>query len=97
MVNKRTKTQQINKFLIILRNCHCRIFLYVMNSFIPDLYGECNVPNWSGCYREGGDIPPIASGKIRTREKFSMRYGRVEIRAKMPVGDWTWPGNKIIF
>ena len=23
----------------------------------------------------------------------NLRYGRVEISAKMPVGDWLWPGN----
>jgi len=58
---------------------------------LVDLYGVCNVPNWNGCYRTGGDIPPMASGKIRTKGRYSFRYGKVEIRAKMPVGDWMWP------
>lgn len=45
----------------------------------------------NGCYRTGGDIPPMASARLRTNEKFSFRYGRAEISAKMPVGDWLWP------
>jgi len=55
------------------------------------LYGVCNVPDWNGCYRTGGDIPPIASGKVRSNQKFSYRYGYSEISAKMTVGDWLWP------
>ena len=39
------------------------------------------------------DIPPIASARIRSAGRFSFRYGRAEIRAKMPVGDWLWPGT----
>ena len=59
-----------------------------------DLYGVCNVPDWNGCVRYGGDIPPIASARLRTLGKFFFQYGKAEIRAKMPVGDWMWPGNK---
>jgi beta-glucanase (GH16 family) len=25
-------------------------------------------------------------------ESFNMRYGRVEVMAKLPKGDWIWPG-----
>ena len=70
-----------------------------MSSFVTDLYGDClqdEVEEWRGCYREGGEIPPMASGRIYSSEKFSMRYGRAEIRAKMPVGDWLWPGKRCI-
>jgi len=35
--------------------------------------------------------PPIVSARIRTQGSFSFRYGRIEIRAKMPSADWTWP------
>jgi len=58
---------------------------------LEELYGECNVPDFFGCYRTGGDIPPIASGRVRSNQKFSFRYGKAEVFAKMPVGDWTWP------
>lgn len=33
----------------------------------------------------------MASARVRTNERFSYRYGRAEIYAKMPVGDWLWP------
>ena len=47
----------------------------------------------TGCYRQKGDIPPVASGRVRTAGRFSFTYGLVEIRAKMPGGDWMWPGR----
>ena len=28
---------------------------------------------------------------VQTRTKFDLRYGRVEINAKLPRGDWLWP------
>lgn len=31
------------------------------------------------------------SARIKTQGKFSFKYGKVEIRAKMPVGGGTWP------
>jgi len=34
---------------------------------------------------------PFTSGKISTRGKFSLTYGRVEVRAKSPVGQGMWP------
>jgi beta-glucanase (GH16 family) len=56
------------------------------------LYGECTTPDieWS-CFRDYPNIPPIASSRLHTTDKFSFRYGYVEISAKMPVGDWLWP------
>lgn len=41
--------------------------------------------------REGnGDeiISPVASAGITTEKTFSFTYGTIEIRAKMPRGDW---------
>lgn len=58
---------------------------------LNQLYGKCtNGNNW-GCRREGkyGFINPIMSGRIHTRQ--SWKYGRVEVLAKMPRGDWIWP------
>ncbi len=34
---------------------------------------------------------PFTSGKISTKGKFTLTYGRVEVRAKLPVGQGTWP------
>lgn len=39
----------------------------------------------------GAIINPIQSARITTRNKASIRYGRVEVRAKVPRGDWLWP------
>ena len=31
------------------------------------------------------------SGRINTKDKFDFRYGRIEFRARLPVGQGTWP------
>ena len=31
------------------------------------------------------------SGRINTRGTKSIKYGKVEVRAKLPQGDWLWP------
>jgi len=51
-----------------------------------------NIEN--GCdVTAGGDyiIPPIQSAKLVTSESFRFTYGVIEVRAKMPKGDWIWP------
>jgi len=60
---------------------------------VANLYGSCTNNDNGGCYRTGanGDIPPTMSGRLRSYQRFSFRFGRVSIRAKMPVGDWLWP------
>jgi hypothetical protein len=47
-----------------------------------------------GCQRQGrpgGIVNPIQSARLRTAKSFNFKYGRLEIEAKMPVGDWIWP------
>ena len=39
----------------------------------------------------GAIIPPVRSARINTRGTKTIRYGKVEVVAKMPVGDWIWP------
>ncbi|KAF5294929.1 hypothetical protein FQR65_LT10641 [Abscondita terminalis] len=36
-------------------------------------------------------LPPVISAKISTIDSFSFVYGVVEIRAKLPKGDWVYP------
>ncbi|XP_055903000.1 gram-negative bacteria-binding protein 1-like [Eupeodes corollae] len=36
-------------------------------------------------------LPPVVSARIRTKDFFSFRYGKVEVRAKLPRGDWLFP------
>ncbi len=62
------------------------------------MYGRCTRDDNAGCYKVGQSdaiINPIASARLRSYNCFSFRYGRVEVRAKMPVGDWMWPGKHI--
>jgi hypothetical protein len=57
---------------------------------------RCTNPSDWGCERRGTHVNllnPITSARIRTVESISFRYGQVEVRAKLPAGDWLWPGE----
>ncbi|KAI9558646.1 hypothetical protein GHT06_015435 [Daphnia sinensis] len=59
-----------------------------------DLNNEgCNIDWNGGCVIQSGEeiINPIQSARIVTSKSFSFTYGTVEVRAKMPKGDWIWP------
>lgn len=50
--------------------------------------------------RENFSGSPFTSARLLSRNKFSFKYGRVDVRAKLPVGAGTWPaiwmlGNNI--
>nr|CAD7452669.1 unnamed protein product [Timema tahoe] len=54
----------------------------------------CTNPSNYGCERTGSVtnlLNPAQSARIRSLNSFSFRYGKVEIRARMPSGDWLWP------
>lgn len=36
-------------------------------------------------------LPPVMSARLTTDKIFSFTYGKVQVRAQMPSGDWTWP------
>ncbi|EPQ28119.1 uncharacterized protein PFL1_04446 [Pseudozyma flocculosa PF-1] len=36
-------------------------------------------------------LPPVQSARLTTQGTRSIKYGRVEVRARMPTGDWIWP------
>ncbi|KAI0684989.1 concanavalin A-like lectin/glucanase domain-containing protein [Cytidiella melzeri] len=36
-------------------------------------------------------LPPVMSARISTKGHYSIAYGKVEVRAKLPRGDWLWP------
>ncbi|KAF9264998.1 glycoside hydrolase family 16 protein [Marasmius fiardii PR-910] len=40
---------------------------------------------------EGKIINPVQSARLSTRKSASIKYGKVEVRAKIPTGDWMWP------
>ena len=55
----------------------------------------CTGNQFYGCERNAGASGnynnPVRSARIRTAQSFSFMYGRVEVRAQLPVGDWLWP------
>lgn len=56
--------------------------------------GECTQPDWYGCDRKGSDeeiLNPIRSARVDTWDSFAYKFGTLEIRAKIPAGDWIWP------
>ncbi|KAG8468955.1 hypothetical protein KFE25_007473 [Diacronema lutheri] len=73
---------------------------FIAESGRLDIWGttpssQCTSNAFWGCERaaaEGGNVlPPVQSAKVRTFESFSFKYGRLEVRAKLPRGDWLWP------
>nr|XP_023029642.1 beta-1,3-glucan-binding protein-like [Leptinotarsa decemlineata] len=55
---------------------------------------QCTNPKWNGCTRTGTReivLNPIKGAYIRTVNSFSFKYGKLEVRAKVPLGDWLWP------
>ena len=56
-------------------------------------YCTANRRNY-GCFKRGLNnsiINPIQSSAVRTARRFSFKYGKVEVKAKLPQGDWIWP------
>jgi hypothetical protein len=51
-------------------------------------YHSCSVRSNSST---GPIIPPVRSARLTTQGKKTIKYGRVEVVAKMPKGDWLWP------
>lgn len=71
-------------------------FAKIIHSNFPPY--RCSNPSFFGCERTGSIpmiINPIRSAKIRTLDSFSFKYGKVEISAKMPTGDWLIPGTHL--
>ncbi|GFN95935.1 beta-1,3-glucan-binding protein 1 [Plakobranchus ocellatus] len=60
---------------------------------MTQLFGYCTQSGNYGCVREGkyGLLPPVMSGKLKSVP--TLRYGIVEVRARIPQGDWLWPGE----
>jgi beta-glucanase (GH16 family) len=55
---------------------------------------ECTSAAFYGCSRASGGgnvLNPVQSARLRTAGTFSFKYGRLEVEAKLPRGDWIWP------
>ncbi|KZM27353.1 hydrolase [Ascochyta rabiei] len=58
--------------------------------------GSCTSPDVEMCSITSNDtlgyvLPPVRSARITTKGRKAIKYGRVEVVAKMPKGDWLWP------
>lgn len=60
-----------------------------------DLGDMCTAKDAYHCSAQTMDngtiVPPVKSGRINTKESKAITYGRVEVIARMPAGDWLWP------
>ena len=58
--------------------------------------GICTSAVWSNCVTStnttnGTIVNPVKSGRINTKKGAVIKYGRIEVEAKLPEGDWLWP------
>lgn len=65
----------------------------LLNQTVVQLSSACDSLHISDCqivadteHNQTLTIPPIQSAMISTRNKVSMKYGRVVVRARMPTG-----------
>ncbi|KAG0170409.1 hypothetical protein DFQ30_002561 [Apophysomyces sp. BC1015] len=69
--------------------------LYIRPTLTMDLLGEENMKKGAHvnlCAGSGGNyINPIQSACLRTIDSMTLKYGKVEVRARLPAGDWLWP------
>eukprot|EP00486_Rosalina_sp_Unknown_P016167 CAMPEP_0201596728 /NCGR_PEP_ID=MMETSP0190_2-20130828/193357_1 /ASSEMBLY_ACC=CAM_ASM_000263 /TAXON_ID=37353 /ORGANISM="Rosalina sp." /LENGTH=398 /DNA_ID=CAMNT_0048057255 /DNA_START=134 /DNA_END=1330 /DNA_ORIENTATION=+ len=55
---------------------------------------QCTSNAFYGCERTGSAtnaLNAVQSARLRTVDGFTFKYGRIEIRAQLPKGDWLWP------
>lgn len=74
-----------------------KLKLNLINRFF--FFFSCTSEIDSECQRQGAGfyiLPPVISGRINTKGKFEFLYGRVEVKAKLPHGDWVYPRKFII-
>ncbi|KAK0284527.1 hypothetical protein LTR35_000863 [Friedmanniomyces endolithicus] len=58
--------------------------------------GSCSTKNWNDCVAvtnttNGTVVNPVKSARLNTKAGAVIKYGRVEVEARMPAGDWLWP------
>jgi len=70
------------------------------NNYDLNLWGGapadiCTSNAFYGCERVAGAggnyLNPIKSARLRTVKSYNVKYGKVEVRARIPKGDWLWP------
>lgn len=78
-----TKCQSNESFTISLPHCDSTDLTMCTKSS-----GQCVLFDKKNC-ASFTTLPPVTSGLIRTKRSF--QYGQLEIRARLPRGDWLWP------
>ncbi|KAI8908344.1 glucan binding protein-2 [Gorgonomyces haynaldii] len=67
----------------------------VLNGYTMDINAQgCNQPGFYGCSRSSNGaniINPIQSALLRSVNSHTLKFGKVEVRARVPKGDWIWP------
>ncbi|KAJ9094261.1 hypothetical protein QFC21_006087 [Naganishia friedmannii] len=58
--------------------------------------GTCTSTNVTQCGAVSNSsllqiINPVRSARLHTKKSVSIKYGKVEVTARMPTGDWLWP------
>lgn len=58
--------------------------------------GICSSTVWTDCVAvtnttNGTIVNPVKSGRINSKKGATIKYGRVEVTAQLPAGDWLWP------
>ncbi|KAJ8944325.1 hypothetical protein NQ318_016132 [Aromia moschata] len=64
---------------------------HVGHDFGERCTGVVGSPTCVNRYDAGFILPPIVSAQITTKNKFHFKYGKIEIRAKLPKGEWIYP------
>ena len=58
--------------------------------------GLCTSPDVNQCVAISNStsqtvINPVRSARLTTNGRYSIKYGKIEVVAKLPLGDWLWP------
>ncbi|WWC70921.1 uncharacterized protein I206_104873 [Kwoniella pini CBS 10737] len=58
--------------------------------------GTCTSTNVSNCVAVSNSsqltiINPVKTARLITKNSHSIKYGKIEVKAKFPTGDWLWP------
>lgn len=67
----------------------------VFDGYIYNITG-CTNTNLTECGRVSNStlrsvVNPVQSARLTTKYSHAIQYGRVEVRARLPRGDWLWP------
>jgi len=78
-------------FFAQISSCNFATVPYNGKMDMNELFGTCTQSARWGCSREGkyGMLPSVMSGKVKSIP--TLRFGTVEVRARIPRGDWLWP------